>query len=125
MLAKTGHARRSAAEHGIGGGGSVGGNDLDRLLAIDVAVDFPDDIEQMPIHRGLVLAAPVAKEVIDLLQRVFVVAAVALEGDGEVFVGMGVMEGEGAGFAQRGCVMHGSRACQQQQRRETGLIPGT
>jgi hypothetical protein len=43
--------------------------------------------------------------VIDLLERFFVVAAVALEGDGEVFVGMGVVEGEGAGFVQRRRIM--------------------
>jgi len=44
------------------------------------------------IHHGLVLAAPVAEIVIELLQRLFVIAPVALEGDGEVFVGMGVVE---------------------------------
>src|SRR5204863_3402274 len=59
VLAEARHAGRAAAEHGVGGGGAVGGNDLDRLLAVDVAVDFPDDVEQMPIHRGGVLAAPV------------------------------------------------------------------
>ena len=68
----------------------------------------------MPIHRGEVLAAPVAEEMIELLETLFVVAAVALEGDGEVFVGMGVVEGKGAGFVQRGRVMHGAGACEQQ-----------
>ena len=116
VLAEARHAGRAAAEHGVGGGGAVGGDDLDRLLAVDVAVDFPEDVEQMPIHRGRVLAAPVAEEVIDLLERLFVVAPVALEGDGEVFVGMGVVEGEGAGFVQRGRIMHRARSCQQQQR---------
>ena len=79
----------------------------------------------MPIHRGLFLAAPVAKEVIELFQRVFVVAPVALEGDGEVFVGMGVVERKGAGLAQRRCVMHRSGARQKQQRREPGMTSGT
>ena len=52
VLAEAGHTGRAAAQHGVGGGGAVGGDDLDRLLAVDVAVDFPEDVEQMPIHRG-------------------------------------------------------------------------
>src|SRR6202035_3696370 len=105
---------RTGGERGGGGGGTVGGDDLDRLLAVDVAIDFPEDVEQVPIHRGLVLAAPVTKIVIELLQRVFVVTAVALEGDGEVFLGMGVVERQRAGFAQRGGVVDRSGSCQQQ-----------
>ncbi len=66
VLAEAGDAGGTATEHGVGGGGAVGGNDLDRLLAVDVAVDFPEDVEQMAIHLGLVLAAPVAEIVIDL-----------------------------------------------------------
>ena len=117
VLAEAGYAGGTAAEHGVGGGRTVGGDDLDRLLAVDVAVDFPEDVEQATIHRGLVLAAPVAEKVIELLQRVFVVAAVTLEGDGEIFVGMGVVEREGAGFVQRGRVVDRSGSGKQQQRR--------
>src|SRR6266702_980343 len=87
VLAEARHARRAAAEHGVGGGGAVGGDDLDRLLAVGVAGDFPEDVEEVTIHRGLILAAPVAEEVIELFQRLFVVTPVALESDGEVFVG--------------------------------------
>jgi hypothetical protein len=43
--------------------------------------------------------------VIELFQRVFVIAPVTLEGDGEVFAGMGVVERKGAGLVQRGRVM--------------------
>ena len=124
VLAEARHARGAAAEHGVGGRGSVGGDDLDRLLAVDVAVDFPEDVEQVTIHRGLVLAAPVAEEVIELLQRFFVVTAVALEGDGEVFVGMGVVEGKRAGFVQRGRVMDGACSGEKQQRRQADSISG-
>src|ERR1700720_4292617 len=105
VLAETRHPGRTAAEHGVGSRGAVGGNDLDRLLAVDVAVDFPEDVEQPTIHRGLFLAAPVAEVVIELLQRFFVIAPVTLEGDGDVFLGMGVMEGKGAGFVERGRIM--------------------
>ena len=114
----------AAAEHGVGGRGAVGGDDLDRLLAVDVAIDFPEDVEQVTIHHRLVLVAPVAQEVIELLQRGFVVAAIALEGDGEVFAGMGVMEGEGAGFVQRGGVVNRAGARQQQQRSQAGMTSG-
>ena len=124
VLAEARHAGGAAAEHGVGGGGAIGGDDLDRLLAVDVAVDFPEDVEQVTIHRGLVLAAPVAEIMIELLQRFFVVAAVALEGDGEVFVGMGVVEREGAGFVQRGGVVDRSGSRQQQQRGQAELISG-
>ena len=85
-------------------------------LAVDVAIDFPEDVEQMTIHRGLVLAAPVAKEVVDLLKCVFVVAAVPLEGDGEVFAGMGVVKREGAGFGCRRGVMDRTGPGHQQHR---------
>src|SRR5216683_6773593 len=51
VLAEAGYPRRSAAQHGVGRGGAVRRDDLDRLLAVDVAVDFPEDVEQMTIHR--------------------------------------------------------------------------
>ena len=69
----------------------------------------------MAIHHGLVLAAPVAEIVVDLLQCLFVVAPFALEGDGEVFIGMGVVERKGAGVVRRGCVVDRSGSRQQQQ----------
>ena len=64
----------------------------------------------------MVLGAPVAEVMIELFQRRFVVTPVALEGDGEVFVGMGVMEREGAGFIQRGRIVDRTCPGQQQQR---------
>ena len=117
VLAVARHSRRAAAEHGVGGRRAIGGDDLDRLFAVDVAVDLPDDVEQPAVHRGGVLAAPVAQEVIEFLQRGFVVAAVALEGDGEVFAGMGVVEGEGAGVAVGGGVVDGAGIGRDQQQR--------
>ena len=124
MLAEACDARGAAAEHGVGGGGAIGGDDLDRLLAVDVAVDFPEDVEEATIHRGLFLAAPVAEEVIELFQAFFVVAPVALEGDGQVFVGMSMVEGKGAGVAERGRIMDRSGAGKQQQRDQPDPISG-
>jgi hypothetical protein len=114
VLAVARDARGAAAEHGVGGRGAIGGDDLDRLLAADVVIDVPQDVEEVTVHHRFILGAPVAQEVVELLQRAFVVAALALEGDGEVFAGMGVVEGEGAGLVQRGGIVHRSRARQQQ-----------
>src|SRR4051794_5568277 len=97
---------------------------MDRLLAVNVAVDFPEDVEQMTIHRGLFLAAPVAKKVIELLQRRFVIAPVTLESDGEIFIRMGVVEGEGAGFVQRGRIVNRSGSHQEQQACQAEMISG-
>ena len=110
--------RRAAAQHGVGLGRAIGRDDLDRLLGVDVASDLPQDVEQMRVHRGRILAAPVAEEVVEFLQRVGVVATVALEGDGEVFAGMSVVEGEGAGVVAGGRVMH--RACAGEQQEHSG-----
>ena len=78
----------------------------------------------MTIHRGLFLGAPVAEIVVELLQRLFVVTAVTLEGDGEIFVGMGVVERKGAGLVQRGRVMDRAGSGQEQQGRQSELISG-
>ena len=48
---------------------------------------------------GVVVVAPVAQEIVELLQAVFVVAAVALERDGDGVVAVGVLERERARLA--------------------------
>jgi hypothetical protein len=68
--------------------------------------------------------APVAQEPVELFQRGLVVAAVALEGDGDVFVGMDVMQGDAAGVAFGDRVLQGSRAEQEQKNREAARIAG-
>ena len=61
----------------------------------------------MRVHLGLFFLAPVAQDPIDFLERLLVVAPVHLVGDGEVFIGVDVMEGErprvalGDGILQR------------------------
>src|SRR5437588_6149771 len=47
MLAEACHTGGAATEHGVGGGGAVGGDDLDRLLAVDVAINFPEDVKEV------------------------------------------------------------------------------
>src|ERR1700739_755537 len=94
VLAEARYARmrRAAAEHGVGGRRAIGGDDLDRLLAVDVAIDLPGGMEEVTVPHRRLLCAPVAEIVIELFQRGFVIAAVALEGDAQVFAGMGMME---------------------------------
>src|ERR1700737_375607 len=78
VLAEARHPGRTAAEHGVGSGGAVRGNDLDRLFAVDVAVDFPEDVEQAAFHWGWFLAGPVREMGVDVLQRLFLVTPVTL-----------------------------------------------
>ena len=61
---------------------------------------------------------------VELLQRLFVVTAVTLEGDGEIFVGMGVVERKGAGLVQRGRVVDRAGSGEEQQGCQSELISG-
>jgi hypothetical protein len=78
---------------------------VDGLLGIDLALHFPDKIDQAGILRNFLVAAPVAQDVVDFLQRFFVIAAVALVSDGEVFVGVNVMQRDCTGIAVRDRVL--------------------
>ena len=108
-------ARERARNIAVGAGRAVAADHVDRLLAADRAIGLPQQIEQMRIHVGLLFLAPVAHEPVELLQRLVVVAAVTLEGDGDVFAGVDVMEGEGAGVAFGGGVLQRLIGAQQQQ----------
>ena len=68
-------------------------------LVSDLAADFPQDVEQLRVHPGLFVVAPVAQEVVELLQAVLVVAAVALERDGDRVVAVGVLQRDRARVA--------------------------
>ena len=69
------------------------------VLGVHLARDFPQDVEQLRVHPRLVVVAPVAQEVVELLQPVLVVAAVALEGDGDGVVAVGVLQRDAARVA--------------------------
>jgi hypothetical protein len=53
---------------------------------------LPQQIDQLRVHLDWLLLAPVAQQRIDLGQRRLVVAAVHLVGDGQIFVGVDVVE---------------------------------
>src|SRR5581483_10888557 len=99
MLAELRDAAASRAEHRVRRRRAITADDLDRGLAAGFALGFPDEVDQMRIHLDRFLAPPVAELPVDLLQRGLVVAAVHLVGDGEVFAGVDVMEGNRAGVA--------------------------
>jgi hypothetical protein len=69
------------------------------VLGADLAMHFPDKIDQQGILRNLLVAAPVPQNVVDLLHRFGIVTPVALVGDGEVFFGVDVMQRDGARVA--------------------------
>src|SRR6187402_275782 len=71
---------------------------MDGLVRSDFAYHLPYRIEKLRVHRGGVVGTPVAQEVIELLQAFFVVAPIALEGDRDAVVAMGVLQGKGAGL---------------------------
>ncbi len=99
VLAELGDAVALPAQHGVGLRRAIAADDVDRLLGSKLALHFPNEIDQVRILRDLFIAAPVAQDVVDLLQRLVVVTAVALVGDGEVFVGVDVVQGDRAGIA--------------------------
>ena len=59
----------------------------------------------MRIHLDRFLLAPVAHQMIYLLEPVLVVAPVALVGDGEVFLGVEMMKGDRPRLAVGSCVL--------------------
>ncbi len=107
VLAEARDARRAVAEHGVGLRRTVAADDLDRLAGIGLALHLPHQIDQVRVHVGLFALAPVAQEPIELLQRRLVVPAVALVGDGDVFVGMHVVQRDRARVAFGDRVLQG------------------
>ena len=79
----------------------------------------------MRVHLDRFFLAPVAQDPVDLLERLLVVAPVHLVGDGEVFVGMDVMEGEGARIALGGGILQAFAAEQNKERSKTAARPGS
>jgi hypothetical protein len=103
------------AQHGVGAGRAVTADHLYRLRAADLAIDLPQQIEQVGVHVGFFFLTPIAHEPVELFQRGLVVVAVALVGNGDVFAGVDVMEGEGAGVAFGNGVLQGVIGGEQKQ----------
>src|SRR5690606_35003555 len=86
MLGIVSNARRILGQHGVGGGGAIGGDDVDRLGAADVLIDLPDEVEQARVHLGRFVATPVAQEIVKLVQAGLNILTVALEDDARGFL---------------------------------------
>src|SRR5215831_6942932 len=116
VLAELGDPAAAPAQRRVGRGRAIAAHDMDRALRVDVAIDLPHDVEQARIHTDLLVAPPVAQQMVDLLERLFVVAPVALVGDGEVFAGMDVVQRYGPRVALGDGVLQ-TLAAQQQSHR--------
>ena len=89
VLAVLGDAAASArAQHLVGGRRAVGGDDVDVVVRAGLLVDRPDEVEEMRVHVGRLVLAPVAQEIVHPLQLRLVVDAVPLEGEFAVLAGM-------------------------------------
>ena len=108
VLAELGDARGPLAQHGVGRRRAIAAHHVDRRGGADLAIDLPQQVEQMRVHARRLFLAPVAHEPVELLQRGVVVTAVTLVGDGDVFAGVNVMERERArvAFGDRGLQRH-------------------
>ena len=72
---------------------------MEGLVGAELALDFPDHVEEPRIHAGRLVGAPVAQGPVQLLQRSRILAAITLEGDGRLFLRVHVQDGDGAGVA--------------------------
>ncbi len=132
VLAELGHRLGAAAQHRVGAGRAVGGDDVDRLVRADLPVGLPHGVEQARVHLGRLVDAPVAQEPVELLQGRPVVAPVAAERDGGALLGVGVEDRERAGVAVGDRILRAGRRGQGQHdpgeaehdAAETGAVPG-
>src|SRR5262249_21618007 len=115
MLAELCNPAGASAQHRIGFGRAVAADHLDRLSSAGFAISVPQQIEQMGIHVSLFLAPPVAHEPVELLERTIVIASIALEGDGDVFTGVRVVERKSTRVAFGDGVLQSAVRAEQEQ----------
>src|SRR6266487_649151 len=89
----------SATPHRVGFWRTVSADDPDCLFGADLAVDLPEEVDEMGIYRDRFRFAPVAHQTVDFPERLFVVPAVHLVGDGQLLVGVNVVKGDRPRFA--------------------------
>src|SRR6266446_10375398 len=101
MLAELRHAAAAPPQHGVGSWGAVAADHVDGPVAPDLTRHLPDHVKQTRIHMNVFVLSPVAEEPVQSLERLLVIAPVALVSDRNIFVGVNVMKGERAGVAVR------------------------
>ncbi len=103
MLGMFGHRARTAAQHGVGFGGAIGGNDDNGVVRTRIAsggaIGFPQGVEQPGVHVGRPVGAPVAQKPVQLFQHLPIIVAAGAEGRGDRFLAVRMVEEERAGVA--------------------------
>src|SRR5262249_23244117 len=92
VLAELGDPAGFLAKRRIGGRRTIAAHDPDRLFGPLLPMPPPEGVDRVRSHVGRFVLPPIAQQLIDFGQRLLVVAAVDLIGNGEVFVGMNVMQ---------------------------------
>ena len=113
----------AAAQHGVGLGRAIGGDHVDGLLRAGFAIGLPDHVEEPRVHFHGFIVAPVAQEIVQLLQRRLIVLAIDAKGRLNALAGMGVMKTNGAGVAI-GDGGLGARRRNRRQQQGEGAGPG-
>ena len=94
VLAVLGDALRAAAEHAVGRRRAIAAHHLDVIVRSGLLVDLPEQVEQMRVHLDHAVLAPVAQELVERLEAVAVVNAIALVDDDGALVGVEIVEPE-------------------------------
>src|SRR5271154_2334308 len=76
MLRMLGHLSRPPAQHRVGLRRPVAGEDVEWLRRPGLAIDLPDDVEQMRIHLGRLVEPPIPAEPVQLIEHRLVIDAV-------------------------------------------------
>ena len=120
VLALLRHAPGAAAQHGVGRRRAITADDLDVARGAAFAIRLPDQVKQARVHLDRFVAAPVAQDVVDLLETVGKVAPVALIDDLRLLVRMQVIELERARLGPGGQRRRDHGAQDQQGRQPFG-----
>ena len=99
MLGILGDLMRAAAKHRVGLRRTVAGQNVDWLSRTRLAVDLPNDVEEVRIHFCRLVEPPVAHEPVQLVEDRGIVNAIDHVGERAGLVGMPVGKDDGAGVA--------------------------
>lgn len=113
VLAFLGHTTGALAQHVVRLQGPVAGNHVNVFVRIGFLVDFPNQIEQLRIHIGGLIPAPVAHEMVQFLEARSDIPPIALEGNVGPLFGMGIVQLQGS------CLCAGI-CCAEYSERATG-----
>ena len=92
VLRMLGHLSRTPAQHCVGLRRTVAGQDVDRLGRPGLAINLPDDVEEVRVHLGRLVEPPIPAEPVQLIEHRLVIDAVDHEGERAGFVGVLVRE---------------------------------